>query len=616
MAIRTTLAKLGFLLTIPGLTISSFAAVTVTIVPRRAPVTLKQKQQFKATVSGTTNIGVTWLVDGTAGGSSTVGTISTSGLYAPPSKAGTHTVTARSKANTSVSAAASVWVTSYPGMMTYHGDASRSGLNGQERALAPSRVNTATFSRLFTRSVDGNLYAQPLYVANLLIGTSYQNVVYAATEHDSVYAFNADGKTTLPIWKRNFLGTNITTQPRKSNNLISPEIGITGTPVIDPSSKTLFVVATTLESGVAKHKLHALSLMTGAEKYGGPVTISGSYAGLAFDPARHLQRPALLLVNGEVIICFGSHGDSLPYQGWMFAYSTSGSILHSTGVFSTAPSSNGAAAIWNSGGGPAADTNGNIFVVTGNGDFDLDTGGLSGGDSFLKLALSNGAFQMLDFYTPSNESTLNSQDQDLGSGGPMIAPTQSSAAIPSLILCGGKDGIIYVVNRSNMGHFNATADPAVQKLTIGSPEPINGNWVTPANWNGYVYFGGTDESVMAFKFTNGLLPTSPSSQTTNIFGYPGASATVSASGTSNGIVWVLDNSAFLGGARGGTVNPAGPAILHAYRADDLAVELYNSSQAGTRDTGGTAIKFTVPTVANGHVYVGGAKQLTVYGISP
>jgi hypothetical protein len=453
-------------------------------------------------------------------------------------------------------------------------------------------------------------------VAKLHIGTSYQNVVYAATEHDSVYAFNADGKTTSPIWKRNFLGTNITTLPRTSNNLISQEIGITGTPVIDPSSKTLYVVATTAESGVQKHKLHALSLTTGAEKYGGPVTISGSYGGVTFAPSRHLQRPALLLVNADVIICFGSHGDSLPYQGWMFAYSANGGRLHRTGVFSIAPSSNGAAAIWNSGGGPAADTNGNIFVVTGNGDFDLNTGGLSGGDSFLKLTLSNGVFQILDFYTPSNEAALNTQDQDLGSGGPMIAPTQTAAAIPSLILCGGKDGIIYVVDRANMGHFNATADQAVQKLTIGQPEPINGNWFTPANWNGYVYFGGTDESVMAFKFTNGLLPTSPSSQTSKIFGYPGASATVSASGTSNGIIWVLDNSKFVGGARGGAVNTAGPAILHAYRADDLSVELYNSSQAGTRDTAGNAIKFTIPTVANGHVYVGGAKQLTVYGIAP
>ncbi len=616
MTNRRAVRRLSLVLTILSLSLSSVAAVTVRISPRRAPLTLKQKQQFTATVSGTTNTGITWLVDGTVGGSSTVGTISTSGLYTPPATAGTHTVKARSNANTSVSAAATVWVTNYSGMMTYHGDGFRSGLNGQERALAPSRVSTTTFQKLFTRSVDGQIYAQPLYVANLLIGTSYQNVVYVATEHDSVYAFNADGKTTSPIWKRNFLGTNITTVPRTSINLISVEIGITGTPVIDPSSKTLYVVATTVESGVQKHKLHALSLTTGAEKYGGPVTISGSYGGITFAPARHLQRPALLLVNGNVIICFGSHGDSLPYQGWVFAYGASGGTLHRTGVFSTAPSSNGAAAIWNSGGGPAADTNGNIFVVTGNGDFDLPTGGMSGGDSFLKLTLSNGAFNMLDFYTPSNESTLNAQDQDLGSGGPMIAPTQNAATAPNLILCGGKDGIIYVVNRSNMGHYNATMDPAVQKLAIGQPTPINGNWFTPANWNGYVYFGGTNESLMAFKFTNGLLPTSSSSQTANTFGYPGASATVSASGTSNGIVWALDNTMFVGGARGGVANAAGPAILHAYRADNLSVELYNSSQAGTRDTAGTAIKFTIPTVANGHVYVGGAKQLTVYGISP
>src|SRR5437762_9676478 len=436
--LRCALRRLPLLLIIFSLTLVSFAAVTVTISPRRAPLTLTQKQQFKATVSGTTNTGITWLVDGIVGGSSTVGTISTSGLYAPPTTAGTHMVIARSKANTSVSARATVWVTNYPGMMTYHGETLRSGLNAQERALASSRVNTTTFKRLFTRAVDGQIYAQPLYVANLLIGTSYQNVVYIATEHDSVYAFNADGKTMSPIWKRNFLGTNITTLPKASNGLISPEIGITGTPVIDPSSKTLYVVATTVESGVAKHKLHALGLRTGTEKYGGPVTISGGYGGVTFAASRHLQRPALLLVNGNVIICFGSHGDALPYQGWMFAYNANGGTLHRTGVLSTAPSSNGAAAIWNSGGGPAADTKNNIFVVTGNGNFDLNTGGASAGNSFLKLTLSNGAFHILDFYTPSNQATLNTQDLDLGSGGPMIAPTQSGAAVPSLILWGGK----------------------------------------------------------------------------------------------------------------------------------------------------------------------------------
>jgi len=588
----------------------------VTISPRRAPLTPTQKQQFKATVSGTTNTGITWLVDGVVGGSSTVGTISTSGLYTPPSTPGTHNVLARSKANTSVSAQATVWITVYPGMMTYHGETFRSGLNAQELALTPSRVNTTTFKKLFTRTVDGQIYAQPLYMANLLIGTSYQNVIYIATEHDSVYAFNADGKTASPIWKRSFLGTNITTLPKASNGLISPEIGITGTPVIDPSSKTVYVVATTVESGVVKHKLHALGLRTGAEKYGGPVTISGAYGGVTFAASRHLQRPALLLVNGNVIICFGSHGDNLPYQGWMFAYSSNGGTLHRTGVLSTAPSSNGAAAIWNSGGGPAADTKNNIFVVTGNGAFNLDTGGASAGNSILKLTLSNGAFHIVDFYTPNNQAALNAADWDLGSGGPMIAPTQSGAAAPSLILCGGKDGVIYIVNRSNMGHYSATTDHAVQKLVIGQPEPINGNFFTPANWNGYVYFGGMNEPMMAFKFANGLLPSSPSSQTMKVFGYPGPSTTISANGTSNAIAWALDNSKFVGGDLAGHVNTSGPAVLHAYRADDLSVELYNSSQAGARDTAGIAIKFTIPTVANGHVYVGGVKQLTVYGIAP
>ena len=617
MTFRCALRRLALLLILSTLTLSSFAAVTVTISPRRAPVTLTQKQQFKATIAGTTNTGSTWLVDGIVGGSSTVGTVSTAGLYVPPSTPGTHTVTARSKAAPSVSATATVWVTNYPGMMTYHGETFRSGLNPQELALTPSRVNTTTFKKLFTRSVDGQVYAQPLYMANLLVGSSYQNAVYIATEHDSVYAFNADGKTTAPIWKRNFLGTNITTLPKGSNGLISPEIGITGTPVIDPASKTLYVVAVTVQSGVVKHMLHALSLTTGAEKYGGPLAISGTYGGVAFASSRHLQRPALLLVNGNVIISFGSHGDALPYQGWIFAYSASGGGLHRTGVLSTAPSSNGAAAIWNSGGGPAADTKGNIFVVTGNGVFDLNTvGGASAGNSFLKLTLSSGAFHIVDFYTPSNQAQLNTNDLDLGSGGPMIAPTQSGAAAPSLILCGGKDGIIYVVNRSNMGHYSATTDHAVQKLAIGHPEPINGNWFTPSNWNGYVYFGGMNESVMAFKFANGLLPSSPSSQTTKVFGYPGPTAAVSASGTSNGIVWVLDNSKFVGGGLDGSVNTSGPSVLHAYRADNLSVELYNSGQAGTRDTAGTALKFTVPTVANGHVYVGGAKQLTVYGLAP
>ncbi len=614
MILLRPVLRLFFLLTL--LAITAAAAVTVTVKPTRAPLTLKQKQQFTATVSGTTNTGITWLVDGVVGGSSTVGTVSTSGLYTPPSTSGTHTITAQSKASSTAKAKATVWVTKYPGMYTYHGEQFRSGLNNQELALAPSLVNTSTFRRVFTRAVDGQIYAQPLYVANLLLGTTYRNVVYVATEHDSVYAFDADGKTSSYLWKKSFLGTNITTLAKPSNGLISPEIGITSTPVIDKAGNTIYVVATTVESGTVKHKIHALSLTTGAEKFGGPLTISGSYGGIAFAAARHLQRPALLLVGGNVIIAFGSQGDALPYQGWLFAYSASGGTLHRVAAWNAAPTANGAAAFWNSGGGPAADTSGNIFVVSGNGLFNLNTGGADAGNSFLKLTLSNGAFHIADYYTPSNFAELNTNDWDLGSGGPMIAPAQSGATYPNLILCGGKDGTIYVVNRSNMGHYNASSDPAVQKLAIGSPAPTNGSFFTPANWNGYVYFGEIHAPVMAFKFASGLLPQSPSSQTSTIYGYPGATPTVSANGATNGVVWTLDDSAYYGGTPSGGVNTPGPAVLHAYRADNLGIELYNSSQAGTRDTAGTAIKYTVPTVANGHVYVGGAKQLTVYGIAP
>jgi hypothetical protein len=615
MTLRTRVFRLSLLFTIVIFSLAAIAAVTVTVKPTRAPLTLKQKQQFTATVAGTTNTGVTWSVDNVSGGNSTVGTITTGGLYTPPAGGGTHTVRARSKANTSVIATATVWVTKYPGMFTYHGEQFRSGLNSQELALTPSRVNTTTFKRLFTRAVDGQIYAQPLHVANVLMGSTYRNLVIVATEHDSVYAFDADGKTSTYLWKKSFLGTGITTLGKTSNSLIAPEIGITGTPVIDKASNTIYVAAVTVVNGTITHKIHALSLTSGTEKYGGPVTVSGSYGGVTFAPSRHLQRPALLLVNGNVIVTYGSHGDALPYQGWVFAYSASGGTLHRVAAFNAAPTANGAAALWNSGGGPAADTSGNIFVVTGNGDFDLNTGGPNAGNTFLKLTLSNGAFHIVDWYTPDNWAALNDVDWDLGSGGPMIAPTQSGAAAPSLILCGGKDGKIYVINRSNMGHFSASADKAVQKLAIGSPVPTNGNFFTPANWNGNVYFGGMKEPMMAYRFVNGRLPNTPNSQTTNSFGYPGTTPTVSANGTTNGIVWALDNSQYIGGTPGGAVHTPGPAVLHAYRADNLATELWNSAKTGT-DTAGTAIKFAVPTVANGHVYVGGSKQLTVYGVTP
>jgi hypothetical protein len=585
---------------------------SVTISPTRAALTRAESQQFAATLSGNENPSVIWSVDGVAGGNTTVGTISTSGLYTAPSTAGTHTVTATSNANPASRASATVWVTNYPGMLTYHADKYRSGVNYQELALSSTTVNQNSFGKLFSVTVDGQLYAQPLYAANLAIGGAIRNVVFVATEHDGVYAFDADGKVTTPLWYRSFVDPShgITTFPQPSNGLISPEIGITSTPAIDISTKTMYVVAETVEQGAPAHRLHALDLTTGAEKFNGPTQISGSYAGATFNSTHQLQRPALLLLNGVVYICFGSFGDAPPYEGWIFAYSASNGSLQQTGIIGTAPSQ-GRAALWMSGGGPAADDSGNIYVVTGNGAFDLNSGGQDAGESFLKL---NSSLHITDYYTPNNWQDLNSNDYDLGSGGVMLPPTQQGGSAPDLVICGGKDGQVYLVNRDNMGHYDPNQDPAVQKLSLGQPE-TNGNWFTPAAYQSNIYFGATNDTLRQYTFTNGTLPNTPNSQSSETFAYPGPTPMYSTNG-SDGIVWALDNSAYYGGTPSGGVNTSGPAVLHAYRADNLGTELYNSAQNPSRDTAGVAIKFTAPTVANGHVYIGGAGTLTVYGVLP
>ena len=607
--------------------VPALAAVTVTVHPSRAPLTLTQSQQFTAVVANTTNQSVVWAVDGIAGGNSTVGTISSSGLYHPPATRGTHNITAKSVASPSVVGSATVWITNYPGMFTYHADKFRSGVNLQELALTPTTVNSSTFGKLFSRAVDGQIYAQPLYVANLTIAGAKHNVVYVATEHSSVYAFDADGKTTSPFWKRSFINpaAGVTTIAKPPNALIAPEISISSTPVIDGSTSTIYVMVSTRESGNIVHRLHALSLTTGAEKFGGPIVIQGSVPGtypalakngrVPFVPAQHLQRPALLLVNGNVYIAFGSNGDALPYNGWLFVYSAAGTgVLHQVTVFCTSPDK-GASAIWQSGDGPAADTSNNIYVATGNGPFDLNTGGRDAGNTVLKLALQSGSLVRLDYFTPFNQATLTANDLDLGAAGPILPATQSGAAAPSLLIVGGKDGNIYSINRSNMGKFNSSANSDVQTIPIGHPEPTNGLFATPAAWKNLIFFGEVNEPLELFTFSSGLLSTAPTAATSQVFAYPGTSPMISNNGSGNAVVWTLDLSQYAGGTPSGGVNTAGPAILHAYNATNLQ-EIYNSSQAGSRDTAGNALKFTSPTVANGRVYVGTATELDVYGFLP
>ncbi|HET9840236.1 MAG TPA: pyrrolo-quinoline quinone [Candidatus Angelobacter sp.] len=626
MKLGRTLGFLFLLLTQLCLLSQAFAAVTVAVHPARAPLTLTEPQQFKATVANTTNQSVIWAVDGIVGGNSTVGTISTSGLYHPPGKRGTHKITAKSVVQSTAVGSATVWVTDYPGMFTYHADKFRSGVNLQEFALTSATVKSSTFGKLFTRSVDGQIYAQPLYVANLTIAGAKHNVVFVATEHASVYAFDADGRSTSPFWHRSFINPSagINTIAKPANALISPEISISSTPVIDTSTGTMYVSVSTNENGNIVHRLHALSLTTGGEKFGGPIAIQGSVPGtypalavngrLPFVPKQHLQRPALLLLNGNVYIAYGSNGDKLPYNGWLFAYSAQGTgLLHQVAVFCTSPDQ-GAAAIWQSGDGPAADPNGNIYVATGNGAFDLNTGGRDAGNTVLKLALQSGALVRLDYFAPSNTAQLTADDLDLGAGGPILPSAQSGAAAPSLVVVGGKDGKIYLVNRDNMGKFNSTTNSNVETVAIGNPEPTNGLFAAPAALGSAIYFGEVNEPLGKFVFANGLLSSAPAAQTSTVFLYPGTSPMISTNGSSS-IVWTLDLHAYVGGTPDGGINTPGPAVLHAYDGANLN-ELYNSTQAGTRDTAGNALKFTSPTVANGHVYVGTAKQLNVYGLLP
>jgi hypothetical protein len=502
-------------------------------------------------------------------------------------------------------------------VVTYHNDNARTGQNLEETILIPSFVISSGFGKLFSRAVDGYVYAQPLYLSDLEIpGKGSHNVVFVATEHDSVYAFDADsssGANATAFWHRTFINSSagITTVPNSDvgSGDIVPEIGITSTPVIDIQSGTLYVEAKTKEvSGTTTsyvHRLHALDVATGLDKHS-PVIITASVRGsgdghdasgnVPFNPLRQMNRAGLLLLNGVVYIGFASHGDNGPYHGWVIGYNAQ--TLARTAVFNTTPNG-GLGGIWMAGGGLASDPNGNIYFMTGNGTFSASSGGSDYGDSFLKLSSASGLAAQ-DYFAPFDQDDLNRTDADLGSGGVLILPDQPGAH-PHVILGAGKRGKIYLLNRDAMGHFQAGSDSQILQSFVG----IGGSFDTPAYFNGLVYYLAVNDVLKAFRLSNGLLLITPASKATTTFGFTGATPSISANGTQNGIVWVLQNDAFGSG---------GPAILHAHDAANVARELYNSSQAASsRDAAGPAVKFTVPTVAGGKVFVGGQSRLTVFG---
>ena len=590
------------------------------VTPKVTVLTSTLTQQFTVeNGSGT----VTWLVDNVVGGSAAAGTIATTGLYTPPAAAGNHTVTATT--STSQTASATVYVSNYAGTFTRHNDNFRTGANLNETVLTPSNVNSSQFGKLFSYSTDGISHASPLYVANVNIpGSGARNVVYVATEHDTVYAFDADGRSASPLWQVSFINAaaGVTTVPAADTGEtgdIYPEIGITSTPVVDVASGTIYVVAKTKEvSGGSTnyyHRLHALDLATGAEKFGGPVVLQASVAGtgagstggvLSFNSLRENQRPALLLSNGVIYIAFASHGDQAPYHGWVLGYDAT--TLQRTMAFCNSP--NGSqSGIWQSGMGLSADSAGNVYFTTGNGTFNADTGGLEYGDSFIKLSPAGA---VLDYFTPKDQSIMDSNNWDLSSSGAMLLPDQTGAR-PHLLVGAGKSGALYLIDRDNMGHFTSNDSQVVQVLTgifpNGTPEP--GNYSSPVYFNGTVYFGAINDRVQAFQLTNGLLSTTPTSESGTIYPYPGAVLAASASGSSNGILWAIQRNESAVAEPG-----SNPAILRAYPIGNLSTELYNSTQAGARDALGPASKFTIPLVANGRVYVLSQGGLTAFGLLP
>ena len=512
-------------------------------------------------------------------------------------------------------------VTSGTDVVTYKNDLARTGQNLTETVLTPANVNASGFGKLRFLATDGKVDAQPLYLAALSVQGATHNVVFVATENDSVYAFDADSGALL--WHVSLLGIGETPSGPHACSQITPLIGITSTPVIDRaagSHGTLYVVAMS-NSGADHQRLHALDLTSGAELLAGPRDITATYLApgggtRTFDAGQYAERAALLLSRGVIYTSWTSHCDISPYTGWVIAYGQTN--LAQTAVLNVAPNGTGSGAatagpaIWMSGGGPAADAAGNIYLLTANGAFEttLDANGFPSnadyGNSFLKLSTAGGGLSVADYFTMSNEVSESQADLDLGSGGAMLLPdlTDSTSTIRHLVVGAGKDGNIYLIDREAMGKFNAQSNNSQiwQQLTqVLGDGSSGGIWSTPAYFNGTIYYGPSGGNLLAFPLGSARLAASPSSASSARFPYPGTFPAVSANGASNGIVWAHQNT--------------NPAVLYAFDAGNLGHELYDSSQAANgRDQFGAGNKFITPTIADGKVFVGTQTGVAVFGL--
>jgi hypothetical protein len=502
-------------------------------------------------------------------------------------------------------------------VVTYHYDNLRSGQNSKETILTPANVTSAKFGLLGSFGVDGKVDAQPLYLSGVSIpNQGTKNVLYVVTEHDTVYAFDADsvhGNTSTKLWSTSMLSAGETPSDDRICGQVTPEIGITSTPVIDRSRNAIYVISVSKNSsGTYSHRIHALDLTTGVELFGGPNPITAQFPGsgagsangkVTFDPTQYNERPGLLQIGSTIYTSWGSHCDDGPYTSWVMSYSAD--TLAQTSVLNLVPNGDGGG-IWMSGAAPAADSAGNIYFIVGNGDFGA-TLGANGfpangncGNCFAKIS-STSPMQLLDYFATSNTVSQSNSDTDFGSGGPLLLPdmVDASGATRHLAVGSGKDTAIFVLDRDNMGKFNSGSNSVYQQI---NGQLTGGVFSKPSYFNRTVYYGAVGDSIKAFPISAAKLATTPSSHTSQTFPYPGATPTISANGATAGIVWVVENGS------GG--------VLHAYDPTNLGTELYNSDQAaGGRDHFADN-KYVTPLVVNGKVYVGTPDSVAAFGLLP
>lgn len=509
-------------------------------------------------------------------------------------------------------------------LLTSQYDNARTGAYLMEMTLNPSNVDSAHFGKLFSVPVDGDVYAQPLYWPRLALpGRGTHDVLFVATENDDLYALDARDRSTPLLWHDRLADAARGVTPVPGHDLfcpfIVPTVGISATPVIDVTTGTIFVLARTKETDATGstrfvQRIHAIDVRTGAERHGSPVEVIASVPGtgrgstggqVRFDPQRENPRAALLLVRGQVVLSWASSCDVGPYHGWVMAYDAK--TLAQVAVFNASPDG-GEAGIWQGQAGLAADASGHIFAVTGNGTFSANTAaGRDYGNTILNLTIDGNAFTVRDYFTPHNEKELTAKDLDLGSGGPVLLPSRAGNR-PNLVVAGGKGGTIYVVDRDRMGRYPVAGsagrdDHAAQTL------PVHGMVMgAPAVWNGHLYYFCSDDVLRDYAVLPGSQPLRLASQGSVSFTDPGATPVVSSKGSRNGIVWVIETK--------GWRSPDRPAVLHAFDAGNVAHELYSSEQNASRDRAGRALRFAMPTVADGRVYVGAKGEIDVYGVLP